>query len=190
MLNDIRISLNKNSYKKVNLYFQDESRFGLMTHIGTMITAKGIRPKATFQHKFSTTYLYGSYSPLDGDSFVWEINGVSCEIFEAYLNAFSKHKPNEHKIVIIDNASFHSTKNINVPDNIHLIRIPPYSPELNPSEQIWAWIKSKYKNKVFTDMDLLTHWLHDTVISMSNKLIQSIVGNHHFINNFNAVFSN
>ena len=160
-----------------------------MTHLGTCITAKGVRPKVSYQHKFSTTYLYGSYSPLNGDSFVWEINGVSTIIFESYLKAFSKYKPKEDKILIIDNAGFHSTKNITVPDNIHLIRIPPYSPELNPSEQIWAWIKSKYKNKIFKDLDILRNWLHNTVNSMSNNLIKSIVGNHHFINSFNAVFS-
>jgi len=44
-----------------------------MTHLGSRITAKGVRPKVQFQHKFATTYLYGSYSPIDGDAFVYEI---------------------------------------------------------------------------------------------------------------------
>jgi len=69
-LNQIRISLNKNKYASVNLYFQDESRFGLMTHIRKCLTASGIKPVIAYQHKFSTTYLYGSYSPINGDSFV------------------------------------------------------------------------------------------------------------------------
>ena len=50
------------------------------------------------QHVYKTTYLYGSYSPIDGTSFVWEINGVATTIFEAYLKAFSKYKPQEYKI--------------------------------------------------------------------------------------------
>lgn len=160
-----------------------------MTHIGTCITAKGIRSKVSYQHKFATTYLYGSYSPLDGDSFVWEISGVSTAIFEAYLKAFSNHRPAENKILVIDNAGFHSTKNIVIPNNIHLIRIPPYSPELNPCEQIWAWIKSKYKNHVFENMDFLKNWLHSQVNNMSEDTIKSIVSNHHYVDNFNAVFS-
>ncbi len=50
------------------------------------------------------------------DSFVWEINGVNTTIFESYLKEFSKYNPNEYKIVVIDNAGFHSTKNIEVPE--------------------------------------------------------------------------
>lgn len=172
----------------MNLYFQDESRFGLMTKVGSCITARGIRPKATYQHKFGTTYLWGSYSPIDGDSFVWEINGVDCKIFEAYLKALSNHRPKEIKILIIDNAGFHSTKNIEIPKNIKLLRIPPYSPELNPCEQIWAWIKNRYKNKVFESMDSLKKWLHKTVEQMDIQLIKSIVSNHHYLKAFNAVF--
>ena len=97
----------------MNLYFQDESRFGLMTHVGSLITARGVRPKVKYQHKFATTYLYGSYSPIDGDSFVYEIEGVNTHIFEAYLYQFSLHRPDQVKIIVIDNAGFHSTKHIN-----------------------------------------------------------------------------
>ena len=67
---------------------------------------------------------------MNGDSFVWEINGVNTEIFEAYLNEFSNHKPKEYKIVVIDNDGFNSTKNFEVPENIFLLRIPPYNQEL------------------------------------------------------------
>ena len=155
-----------------------------MTHVGSIITAKGVRPKVKYQHKFATTYLYGSYSPIDGDAFVFEIEGVNTDIFEAYLQQFSMHRPDQTKIVVIDNAGFHSTKNIEVPSNIILLRIPPYSPELNPCEQVWAWIKSKYKNRIFKDIDQLKNWLHSTVKSMKPETIKSIVSNHHYINAF------
>jgi hypothetical protein len=160
-----------------------------MTKVGSCITARGVRPKVEYQHKFATTYLWGSYSPINGDSFVWEINGVDSKIFEAYLHAFSKHRTKEIKILVIDNAGFHSTKNIIVPDNIRLLRIPPYSPELNPCEQIWAWIKSRYKNKVFESMEVLKTWLHQTVAYMDQDTIKSIVSNHHYLQAFNAAFS-
>jgi len=160
-----------------------------MTHIGSCVTARGVRPVINYQHKFKTTYLYGSYSPLDGSSFVWGINGVNKEIFHNYLNALSEFKPREYKIVIIDNAGFHSTKDMEIPKNIFLLNIPPYCPELNPCEQIWAYIKKRYKNKVFPNMEELKEWLHNTVQSMDPETIKNITSNHHFRDNFYAAFN-
>ncbi len=77
-----------------------------MTHIGRCLTARGVKPVVRHQHAFKNTYLYGSFSPINGASFVWEINGVDTIIFESYLKAFSKQNPRELKIVIIDNAGF------------------------------------------------------------------------------------
>ena len=152
----------------------------MMTHTGKFLTARGIKPIVEYQHIFKTTYLYGSYSPVTGDSFVWEINGVDSAIFEAYLEHFSKYKPKEFKIVIIDNAGFHSTKNIVVPENIYLLKIPPYNPELNPCEQVWQYIKNRFKNQRFQSMDELKKWLHQTVKKMSKETIKSITSNHHY----------
>jgi len=161
-----------------------------MTHLGKSLTSKGIKPILSYQHRFKTTYLYGSYSPINGNNFVWEIEGVDTKIFEAYLFHFSKYKPKEYKIVVIDNAGFHSTKNIEIPDNIFLLRIPPYCPELNPCEQIWQYIKNRYKNQRFKTMVYLKYWLHNMVCEMDYNLIKSITSNHHYLNTFNDVFYN
>ena len=159
-----------------------------MTHTGSCIAAKGVHPVVKYQHKYLTTYLWGSYSPIDGDSFVWEINGVDTQIFEAYLKAMSKHRPKELKILIIDNAGFHSTKNIEIPENIKLINIPPYSPELNPCEQIWKYIKQRFKNQIFRDIPELRDWLHKEVVSMPKETIKSICSNHLYLNAINSAF--
>ena len=161
-----------------------------MTHVGKCLTAFGVKPVLPYQHKFQTTYLYGSYSPIDGDSFVWEVNGVNSSIFEQYLQELSAHRPKEYKIIILDNAGFHSTKNIQVPNNIYLLRIPPYSPELNPCEQVWQYIKNRYKNQFFKTMTDLRKWLNITVNSMDEKTIKSITSNYHYLNAFNdAIYS-
>ncbi|MFB9056323.1 transposase [Mariniflexile ostreae] len=60
-------------------------------------------------------------------------------MFEAYLRAFSEYRPEELKIIIIDNSGFHSTENITIPYNIKLFRIPLYTPELNPAEKVWRF---------------------------------------------------
>ena len=170
-----------NMFESVNLYFQDESRFGLKTHTGRCITIKGVKPIVKYQQRFKNTYLWGSYSPINGDSFVWEINGVNKTIFESYLKSFSKHKPQELKIMIIDNAGFHSVKDITIPENIKLINIPAYSPELNPCERMWHYIKSKFKNQLFSDMEELRNWLEKQVKEITPKQVQSIVHNSLYV---------
>jgi transposase len=160
-----------------------------MTHIGRCLTAKGIKPIVKYQQAFKNTYLYGSFSPINGDSFVYEIEGTTSEIFFKYLCEFSKYKPEELKIIVIDNAGFHSMKNYELPQNIRLLRIPPYTPELNPSEKIWAYIKQFYKNKVFQDLETLKLWLHAFVKDKLNKeIIKSITHNPFYNNQFNEHF--
>lgn len=168
-LNQIRLSLDKDTIASINLYFQDESRFGLMTHTGRCLTSKGVKPIVKYQHAFKNTYLYGSFSPINGDAFIYEIEGTTSEIFYKYLVEFSKYKPTEFKVIIIDNAGFHSMKNYQIPDNIALIRIPPYTPELNPAEKVWAYIKQYYKNKVFENLNNLKEWLHNFINDKLNE---------------------
>lgn len=91
---------------------------------------------------------------------------------------------------MIDNARFHSTKNIQVPDNIYLLNIPAYAPELNPCEQVWQYIKNRYKNHRFETMLNLKSWLHNMVCQMDRELIKSITSNYHYLSIYNEVFYN
>jgi len=180
---------NTPQFKHFNLYFQDESRFGLKTHIGKCLTARGVKPIVKYQHAFKNTYLYGSFSPINGDSFVYEIEGTTSEIFYKYIVEFSKYKPSELKIIIIDNAGFHSLSKYEIPDNIVFIRIPPYSPELNHSEKIWAYIKQFYKNRVFENLENVKLWLHGFIKNnLTNEKILSITSDKLFLNAFTGSF--
>lgn len=183
------IKENKNKFKHFNLYFQDESRFGLKTHIGRCLTARGVKPIVKYQHAFKNTYLYGSFSPINGDSFVYEIEGTTSKIFYKYITEFSKYKPTELKIIIIDNAGFHSLSKYNIPDNIVFVRIPSYSPELNHSEKIWAYIKQSYKNRVFENLENVKLWLHNFVkCRLTAEKILSITSDKLFFNAFVGSF--
>jgi putative transposase len=105
------------------------------------------------------------------------------------LLAFSKHRPAELKIIIIDNAGFHSLAKYEIPQNIKLIRIPPYSPELNPSEKIWAYIKQYYKNRVFENLENVKSWLHSFVKeNITEEIVKSITHHDFFLNDFYSVF--
>jgi hypothetical protein len=122
-------------YETVNIYFEDESRFGLLTHQKRMLTAKGVKAIAPYQHWFENTYLFGSFSPINGDSFILDMPCCDSNCFQSYLDEFSLEKPTKFKIIILDNGAFHHAKRLIIPANIALVFLPPYSPELNPAEK-------------------------------------------------------
>ena len=120
-------------YKIFNIYFEDESRFGLFTRNGRALTAKGIKPICRYHHKFENTYLFGAFSPVNGNSLLIELPYCNTDMFQIFLNELAELNPHEYKIIFLDNGAFHKAKRLVIPQNIGLIFLPPYSPELNPA---------------------------------------------------------
>jgi transposase len=80
-------------------------------------------------------------------------------------------------------------KQYNIPENIILINIPPYSPELNPSEKIWHYIKQHYKNKVFEKLDNVKVWLCEFIKEkLNSKVVKSITHHKFYLDAFEAHF--
>ena len=82
----------------MNIYFQDESRFGLMTKQKRVLVSKGVKPTGKFQHSYKWLWLWGCFSPITGGAFYWETPFVGNDIFEGFLKDFSKTNPGEFKI--------------------------------------------------------------------------------------------
>ena len=179
-LKQIRFNLNKDKITSVNLYFQDESRLGLITKQKRVITAKGIKPIGKYKHSYLYKWLWGS--------FCMTTNGVCKDLFIKYLEDFSKHKPGELKIIVIDNAAFHSTKDIVLPENIVLMPIPPYWPDLNPAEKVWQWMKDKIAMKIFDTLETLENKMDKIIENLEGDLIKSITGYEFYLNAFYGVF--
>ena len=156
--------------------FQDETRYGLMTGLKKIITAKGVKAKVKYQHGYQYLWIWGSFSPLTGDAFYWETPIVNNNIFESYLKALSDRTPKKYIILVIDNAGFHASKNITIPENIKLLRIPPYAPELNPAEKVWQYMKNKVAMKFNETIEHLQQRLTLLINDMDEKLIMSITG--------------
>ncbi len=187
-LKTIRSNLNKNKINSVNLYFQDESRFGLITKQKRVITAMGIKPIGKYKHSYQYKWLWGSFSPITGETFCMTTNGICKELFLKYLEDFSRHKPDELKIIVIDNASFHSTKDHQLPKNIILMPIPPYSPELNPAEKVWQWMKNKIAMKIYDTLDILETKIDELLKTIENELVKSITGYDFYLKAFYSIF--
>jgi len=174
IFNQIRQNLDKAKYTSVNLYFQDESRFGLMTKQKRVLVSKGVKPIGKYQHSYKWLWLWGCFSPITGKDFYWETPVVSNAIFEQFLEDFSNQNPKELKIIVIDNAGFHACQNINIPENIKLIRIPPYTPELNPAEKVWQWIKDRVAMKIFDSIQILQQKITQLVKQLKPDIVKSI----------------
>jgi len=99
--------------------------------------------------KFEYRYLYTCVSPMTGESFSFVMVDMTTESVNLFLEKFSKYIGKREAIVIMDNASSHRSKRLRVPDNIQIVYLPPYSPELNPVERVFEDIKKHLKNKLF-----------------------------------------
>lgn len=93
--------------------------------------------------------------------------------FQIFLDEMSKHKPDEYKIMVLDNGAFHKAKSLKVPENICLIFLPPYSPELNPAEKIWAKFKRDFSNRLFKTLDALDKYVCDLSCSLQKETVKA-----------------
>ncbi len=89
------------------------------------------------------------------------------------MNEFSKQNKNELKIIALENGAFHKAEKLKIPENIILVFLPPYSPELNPAERIWQIIKQDFTNKLFNTLDELSEFIKCQTQSLTKNIIIS-----------------
>ena len=148
----------------------------MFTRNGKSLTAIRVKPICTFQQVFKSTWLSGAFSPITGDHFQMILPNCNADNFQIFLNDFSKENPTELKIIVLDNGRFHKAKKLIIPENIVLLFLPPYSPELNPAEKMWAKYKREFTNKFFTSLEDVDEFITKMVNSTSKKQVMSICG--------------
>ena len=173
----------------INLYFEDESRFGLLTVLRRMITAKGVKPTAPFLHRFDNLYVFGAFSPVTGDQFLLEMPSCNSYTFQAFIDYVSKQNPDEFKILILDNGAFHHAASLAVPLNMAFVFLPPYSPELNPAEKMWRYFKDRVSMVAFNTIEMLQQQLSVITKQINNNLVKSICGNQFYKSVFTRTFN-
>jgi transposase len=171
------------------LYFEDESRFGLLTVLRRMLTAKGVKPVAPFLHRFDNLYLFGAFSPITGCSHLLEMPYCNAETFQCFLEYISVQNPEEFKILLLDNGAFHHAKKLNLPDNMALLFLPPYSPELNPAEKMWRYFKDRVSMIAYNNLEMLQNQISDIIQNLTTSTVKSICGNQFYRNTFRYVFN-
>lgn len=146
----------------------------MFTKNGKALTAKGVKPICPFHQIFQSTYLFGAFSPIDGHHFMLEMPFCNAANFQIFLDEFSQERPEEFKIMVLDNGAFHKAKCLIIPQNMAVLFLPPYSPELNPAEKIWAKFKRTFTNRLFKTLDELSDFIAETTQNLTHKQVKSI----------------
>lgn len=145
----------KNEYQlPLRLTFQDEARFGRMSDPRACWAPAPHRPVVKLALIREFRYEYAAVSPWDGCLDYMTAEKMNTENMSRFLDQVSKAHDKEFIIMVVDGASSHKSKDLKIPKNVSFIRLPPYSPELNPAEQIWNILRRDYfANRVFDDLD-------------------------------------
>ena len=146
----------------------------MFTKNGKALTAKGVKPICPFQQVFQSLYLFGAFSPITGHHFMLEMPNCNSDSFQIFLDEFSKQNPTEFKVMVLDNGAFHKAKSLNIPQNIALIFLPPYSPELNPAEKMWAKLKRTFTNRLFSSLEMLSDFICDITKNIEKSTVKNI----------------
>jgi transposase len=125
---------------------------------------------------FKSLYLFGAYSPFTGDHFELEMSHCNTDTFQVFLNEFSKFNPDEFKIMQLDNGAFHKGSELEIPENIGLLFIEPYSPELNPSEKIWWQMKRAFTGKLHRSLDVVSDFISEQVNKLTLQSVMNTCG--------------
>ena len=168
---------------KVRLMFQDEAGFGRINKPKYCWCKKGIRPTVPCHHIREYRYAYGAVEPATGESCFLVLPYCNTACTNIFLQALSEQYKNDLILLCCDGAAWHKAKTLVIPDNIRLFFIPPYTPEMNPIEQIWKEIrKLGFKNEAFASLDKVILRLCDTICSLSCSLISHITGRSWILN--------
>jgi len=164
--------------KVVKVRFMDEARFGQKGTTTKVWAPTGSRPSVIKQTRYEWAYLYAAVDPFSGESSALLARHVNTETMNAFLGiASGELAPDEHVVMIMDRAGWHVGKALSVPANITILLLPPYSPELNPVERLWHYLKSHFlSNRVFADYDHLVQAGGDAyrTVEPQRELLKSI----------------
>jgi transposase len=142
----------------VELWAVDEHRIGLKPILHKVWCLEGQRPLALVQHRYEWRYLVGFVHPTSGRTVFHLATSVSIPLFEAELAAFARQVRAGAKkqiVLVLDRAGWHSTQRLRVPEHVHLLFLPPYSPELQPAEHLWSLTNEPLMNRHFASIDEL-----------------------------------
>src|SRR6202051_700716 len=157
--------------------FGDEARFGRRNRPRPCWAPRGSSPQVACQLIREYIYLYGAVSPKDGTCVYLIMPTSNTACFQSFLNVLSRRFARQDILLVLDGAPNHRCGDLAVPDNVTLLFLPPYAPELNPKENLWDEIREKiFKNYALKSIDAVHRKLQKAIgyINRNPQLVKSI----------------
>lgn len=143
--------------KPLEIWFQDEARVGQQGTLARLWARKGTRPRAPKDCRYAWAYLFGAVCPARATGAALVMPYANTETMTLHLVEIARTvAPGAHALLILDGAGWHGARHLVVPPNITLMALPPYSPELNPVENVWQFLRqNRLANRVFDNYDTI-----------------------------------
>jgi len=154
----------KRGNRPIRIWVSDEARFGLQPCLKRAWTMRGVRAHKSSSCRYDWQYIWGALQVGGGGSEFLYTNRADGDVSTAFLQQISDRDPYAIHIMIWDGASFHPDNlDPRLPENVVVLRQPPYSPELNPVEKLWDMLRDWLCNRQWRSLDELleaaTYWL-------------------------------
>jgi hypothetical protein len=140
---------------------------------------EGVRPSVGSQRVRESVYVYAAVSPAEGRLVSLVLPDTNNVMMSIFLGVVAQRFPYEFILMFMDQAGWHTTKTLALPERMKLRWLPPYSPECNPTEHIWEEMREKwFGNTVFASLDDVEDTLTQALVTLENDnpRIQSLTG--------------
>jgi transposase len=143
--------------QQLRVYFEDEARFGQQGTLTHVWARRGTRPTAVRQTEYGYLWVLGAVCPATGHAEGLLSPRLNTSVVNTFLEQFSRTLgADEHAVLIWDGAGFHTSGALQLPVNVSVVQLPAYSPELNPVENLWHYLKSHFwSNRAYADYEAL-----------------------------------
>ena len=123
----------------------DEARIGQKGRVTHLRYQKGGRPRGPRQQGFVSAHLFGAVCPQRDTGVALAMPAVSTRVMNLFLAELSRAIPaGSHAVLALDRAGWHVSDDLVVPANLTLVHLPPYSPELDPVERVWLYLRERW----------------------------------------------
>jgi hypothetical protein len=146
--------------RPIEIWFCDEARVGQKNKITRRWAPRGTRPSAPSDQRTQSAYIFGAICPAEGKAAGLILPRCTTQAMALHLEEISLAiAPGHHAVLMLDQAGWHLSPKLKVPDNITLLPLPSKSPELNPVETVWQYMRDNWlSNRVFSSYpDILDH---------------------------------